>query len=394
MEIPAHNEPQIARIELLEEKRGWYKNKKLVVGLGIGLILLVVVPGIIFLSGRDKSEREVLAGIDQQTPPAESRQYPVSYYVTTSQQFLARAQGLSAQEEQTQADKEKIIAEIKKALQIVDEGIRAYPQDDRIYAQRANIYQALIPTLDEARRYALIDFKTASNLSPQNPEYHQKMGELYQSLGDLGNSASCFYNAYNLEPNNQQTLYSLADSLEKSGQLEKAVYYFGKLITFLPDTDENKTILIDRKTRIKKMVLAVKAETLSDPSLTIPDKPEPEEFILGSQDLPLEQASLASQVIIAGPTASEDSLRTTSQESFSNTKSGTVVLSTGEKEIKIFSTQIDLNSKIMVQADEGENIALSVRAKKAAEGDEPGWFRVEADKTPEKELGFTWWIID
>jgi len=35
------------------------KNKKFVFGLGIGLILLVVVPGIILLSGRDKSEEEI-----------------------------------------------------------------------------------------------------------------------------------------------------------------------------------------------------------------------------------------------------------------------------------------------------------------------------------------------
>ena len=391
MEIPAHNEPQINRIELLEEKKGWYRNKKFVLGLGIGLILLIVIPGVILLSGRDKSEKEILVGLDQQTPSTESKQYPVTYYVTTSQQFLARAQGLSAQEEQTQTDKEKIIAEIKKALQIIDEGVRFYPQDDRIYAQRASIYQALVPTLDEARKYALIDLKTASNLNPQNPEYHQKMGELYQSLGNLDNSASCFYNAYNLEPNNQQILYYLANSLEQSGQLEKAVYYFGKLITLLPDTDENKVKLVDRKARIKKMVLTVKAETLSDPSLTIPDKPESEEFILGSQDLPLEQAFANSSLIIA---QGEDALSSTSSETDQNAKSGQALLPADQKEIKIFSQQINLNSKILVQTNEGEKITLSVRAKKAAEENETGWFRVEADKTPEKDLEFTWWIVD
>ena len=391
MEIPAYNEPQINRIELLEEKKNWYKNKKFVLGLGIGLILLIVIPGVILLSGRDKSEKEILVGLDQQTPSTESKQYPVTYYVTTSQQFLARAQGLSAQEEQTQTDKEKIIAEIKKALQIIDEGVRSYPQDDRIYAQRASIYQALVPTLDEARKYALIDLKTASNLNPQNPEYHQKMGELYQSLGNLDNSASCFYNAYNLEPNNQQILYYLANSLEQSGQLEKAVYYFGKLITLLPDTDENKVKLVDRKARIKKMVLTVKAETLSDPSLTIPDKPESEEFILGSQDLPLEQAFANSSLIIA---QGEDALSSTSSETDQNAKSGQALLPADQKEIKIFSQQINLNSKILVQTNEGEKITLSVRAKKAAEENETGWFRVEADKTPEKDLEFTWWIVD
>ena len=391
MEIPAYNEPQINRIELLEEKKGWYRNKKFVLGLGIGLILLIVIPGVILLSGRDKSEKEILVGLDQQTPSTESKQYPVTYYVTTSQQFLARAQGLSAQEEQTQTDKEKIIAEIKKALQIIDEGVRSYPQDDRIYAQRASIYQALVPTLDEARKYALIDLKTASNLNPQNPEYHQKMGELYQSLGNLDNSASCFYNAYNLEPNNQQILYYLANSLEQSGQLEKAVYYFGKLITLLPDTDENKVKLVDRKARIKKMVLTVKAETLSDPSLTIPDKPESEEFILGSQDLPLEQAFANSSLIIA---QGEDALSSTSSETDQNAKSGQALLPADQKEIKIFSQQINLNSKILVQTNEGEKITLSVRAKKAAEENETGWFRVEADKVPEKDLEFTWWIVD
>ena len=391
MEIPAYNEPQINRIELLEEKKGWYRNKKFVLGLGIGLILLIVIPGVILLSGRDKSEKEILVGLDQQTPSTESKQYPVTYYVTTSQQFLARAQGLSAQEEQTQTDKEKIIAEIKKALQIIDEGVRFYPQDDRIYAQRASIYQALVPTLDEARKYALIDLKTASNLNPQNPEYHQKMGELYQSLGNLDNSASCFYNAYNLEPNNQQILYYLANSLEQSGQLEKAVYYFGKLITLLPDTDENKVKLVDRKARIKKMVLTVKAETLSDPSLTIPDKPESEEFILGSQDLPLEQAFANSSLIIA---QGEDALSSTSSETDQNAKSGQALLPADQKEIKIFSQQINLDSKILVQTNEGEKITLSVRAKKAAEENETGWFRVEADKTPEKDLEFTWWIVD
>ena len=392
MEIPAGFESSINKIELLEEKKGWH-NKKLLAAVGAGLILLVIIPGLIFLVKNGQKQETASADSTEQESQTISKQYPINYYVTTSQQFLARAQGLSAQEQQSQTEKEEIITEIKKALQIIDEGIRVYPQDDRVYAQRASIYQALIPTLSDAKKYALNDFKTAASLNPQNPEYQQKMGELYKSLGDLSNSASCFYNAYNLKPNDQQTLFLLADSLERSGQLEKAVYYFDKLITLLPDSDENKTLLADRKSRLKKMVLAVKSESLTDPSLIIPDKPQSQEnFILGSQDLPIEQAAGTTQLIIA---QDQEAISSTDAKTDQNAKSGQVILPAGQKEITVESIHIGLNSKIIVQPnDENININLNVRAKKAAENGQTGWFRVEADSIPQKDLGFTWWIID
>jgi hypothetical protein len=41
-----------------------------------------------------------------------------------------------------------------------------------------------------------------------------------------------------------------------------------------------------------------------------------------------------------------------------------------------------------------QNKVLFVKAKKAGESDEPGWFKVSLDTPIDNEIKFNWWLIN
>ncbi|MBU1127410.1 tetratricopeptide repeat protein, partial [Patescibacteria group bacterium] len=159
----------------------------------------------------------------------------ISFYIETSQELLNQARfTANSNSEQTEKQKQEIIEKVKKAINLASEGVDAYPADDRIYAQRAEIYSSLASFMPESLNFAVIDLTQAIAINSKNPDYHRRLANLHQQKQNYNGAASSFFNAYKLEPTNNQTLYNLAFSLEKAGQVEKAVQYYSKLITLLP----------------------------------------------------------------------------------------------------------------------------------------------------------------
>ncbi|MEO0087788.1 MAG: tetratricopeptide repeat protein [candidate division WOR-3 bacterium] len=381
-------------------------NKKIIIITAITIITVITV---IKLSWK-KNPPVIISPLGEELSQAENNfdSKSVSYYITTSQEILTKAQELAETtstngRQQTPEEKQKIIELINHALDFINQGIAVYPTDDRVFAQRAKIYQALIPLLPESFRLAIQDLKEAIKLKPENPNYHLQLANLYLKGGDFAGAASCFYNAYVLEPTNQQILYILADSLEKSGQLAKAQYYFEKLQSLLPTSDQNQTIIKSRIETIKTAIQKANLKYLSLPgeiNNPVPAGSSRDQELLGTQDLPIEEASLKQNVIIAGN--EEEKGKTTNQLTI-NALSGEGEILPGEKEIIIYNNNLKPNQQILIIPQENkENRLIYLKAQKPAikeclpeqlNPETCGWFKVGLDQTTQNTVKFKWFII-
>lgn len=347
----------------------------------------------------------------------------ISYYITTSQEILTKARNLAEitskifpslnsspqasfspenllnslvtnpevtplPRQQTPEEKQKIIQLINQALDIINQGISFYPHDDRVFAQRASIYQALTPFLPQAKDLAIQDLKEAIRINNQNPLYHRQLANLYLIAGDFEGAALSFYNAYLLTPTDIQNLYDLADALEKSGQLTKAAYYFEKLINLLPITDQNLISLKTRWQALQDLIAKTKLQYLSEPGEPIPNASSKQKEIIGTQELPLEQAALASSLVIANTTEVKSSL--VNGEALINAKVGEGILPAGEKEVTIYNNNVASNRQILLSPlSDLKNQVIFVSAKK-----DGSWFKVGVDKVVNYDIKFKWWILE
>ena len=365
--------------------------------LGV-VVLAIVIPAVLLI--RQPADGETKAFVSPSTDSSEikSASKSISYYITTSQEFLNKAKVLT---KETPQPKQKIIAAVNQALDLANQAIAAYPLDDRAFAQRANLYQALSPFLPASTNFAIKDFEEAIKLNRQNPQYRTQLGKLYASRGDFNNAALAFYNAYALSPTNLQTLYQLADTLEKSGQIKKADYYLKKLISLLPGDDKNLKQLQARRQRLEAALAQAGLNQLTAPGseqtaagqtgqgdLAPQPNGEDQPKIIGTQELPLEQAALSRPVIIANR-AEEQTAAGQSMVAV-NAKTGTGVISAGETEVTIKNKNVASSKQIvLVPISDNQNKTLFVKAKKAG-----AWFKAGIDKPIDNDLEFEWWIIE
>jgi len=78
-----------------------------------------------------------------------------------------------------------------------------------------------------------------------------------------------------------------------------------------------------------------------------------------------------------------------------NATAGEAILPAGETEIIIKSPFVTEKSLIyLTPTSETQNKVLYVKAKKATEGSEPGWFKVGLDHRVNTDIKFNWWIIN
>lgn len=334
-------------------------------------------------------------------------QYNISYYITTSQEFLNKARFLAGNPSaggQTPEDKKKIIESINQALDLANQAIAAYPHDDLGFSQRSSIYQALTPLLAESANFAIQDLKEAIKLNNQNSQYYTRLANLYlgrQQPGDFENAALAFYNAQLLNPTDVQTIYNLADALVKSGQLPKANHYFEKLLSLLSPDDPQRQSIKNQQQQIIALLSQSKMEYLSEPgteatSLKAPLEGQESEKIIGTQELPLEKAAISGKVIIASLEETPPNQTQTSAVSI-NAKSGEGIIPAGQKEITIGNHYVAADKQIViVPVSETQNKVVFLAAKKASNSatGEIGWFKIAIDSPVNIDIRFNWWIID
>lgn len=383
------------------KKQSWLA----IISLSLGIFLIILAAAA--LAGRQAQSKPKLvspvAKIAQSEAPKNEKS--LSHYITVSQGFLNQARSLADKTaDQTPKQKEEILTKIEAALTTINQGVQAFPQDDRGYGQRAMIYQAITPFVAQAADHAMADLNQAIQLNPHHPDYYQQLGQLHQQAGNFAAAATAFFNHHRLSPIDQQNLYNLAYCLEKSGQIDKAIRYYDQLLTLLPADDESLGQLQKQKAALEKLLTGSRLEHLSEPGMElVPQPADTAPPILGTEELPLEQAALTQTIIIASPEQTiVDTVST--DEVLTNAKTGTAVLAAGETEIQIFNQQMTDQALVYVAPlSEAENKVLFVKAKKGTtlieqtttdNPDEMGWFKAGIDQAISKDIEFKWWIIN
>lgn len=322
---------------------------------------------------------------------------PLPYYITLSQEFLTKAENLSKKDEQTPEEKQKIIDTVNQALDQANQAIANYPEDARGFYQRAVIYQALGTFMPDSYKFAVRDLREAININSQNPQYHTRAAAIYLKIGDFNSAAVAYYNAYTISPTDSQVLYDLADTLEKSGQLAKAKIYFEKLISIMPPDDPSIEAVKSRQKNIVSLLAQANTAGLTDPGANLttsdlaPQASDQSADIIGTQELPLEQAAVGTRLVIANPESETASVHQDTSLSV-NAKSGIGVIPAGQTVVTIQNNNIGTSSQIILSpASDIDNEVLRLEAKKA--GDK-GWFKAAIDKPLSFDLNFNWWITE
>ncbi len=397
-------------------------NQKYLLALPFVLGLVILAASLIIAKipqTRPRSTGQITSGVASKTASDyQEVERNITYHITTSQLFLNQARSLAKNNQQTDEDKKKIIETINQALDLANQAIALYPYDDRGFVQRANIYIALIPFIPSSSELAVQDLKEATRLNGQNPQYYSKLADIYLSAGDFENAALSFYNFHLLSPTDTQIIYNLADTLEKSGQLQKANYYFEKLISLLPPNDQTIEAIKGRKTHNETLLTSANLQYLSDPNNPVglgPNAPPgsglnaPQNTtreIIGTQELPLEQASVKGKVVIASGEKTIPTEKQTSEISV-NAKTGQGLIPAGQKEVTINNKNVTSNKQIViVPIGTTQNKVLRLVARKAAgeglalsdpelvEGESNGWFKAGIDSPINTDIRFDWWIVD
>ncbi|PIS13757.1 hypothetical protein COT65_02470 [Candidatus Shapirobacteria bacterium CG09_land_8_20_14_0_10_47_13] len=355
---------------------------------------LLIVVGVFVVLSANKPKTELISPTlpaQTQTSKAAPEQ-SLLYYINTSQEFLNKAQVLSTNTNQTPAEKQEILDTARLALESIAKGIAIYPQDDRGFAQRATIYEAVMPVNVDFRKMAIADLEQAVVINRQNPLYLARLANLYLQIPDFNNAARVWYKAYLINPVDVQTLYNLADALEKSGQGVQSFHYFEKLISLLPANDTNLATIKNRQQGLAELIQNSRLEYLSEPELFVQAAPTGQQTEpLGIEDLPLQQAAAANQVIIAAPNDSDPPAGEAGPGSVSsNSKGGEAILPANEKEVTIKTPLVKDNTFIYVKAiSTTQNKVIYVSSKNPEEG----YFKVAIDTPINSEIKFNWWII-
>jgi len=380
----------------LIEKQGSKKQKIAIIAGSLGLFLTLLGVAA-WIGTRNRPQAKLVSPLVKmaQNQPTETKK-TLSYYIITSQEFLNKARNLANNNQnQTPEDKKEILDQVEQALAIINEAISLYPQEDQAFAQRAKIYDSLSPFLKEATQLAVRDLNEAISINRKNPDYYRQLALLHQGDGNFEAAAAAYFNAYRLSMNDNQTLYNLASALEKSGQIDKAVYYYEKLLALLPNKDPSLTVIQKRKSHLEKLLANSHLEYLSEPGMEmVPKKPIKDNPVLGIEELPLKQALAADQLIIASPEERE-SQSLEAGETETNAKTGEAVLPAGETETTIYNQYVAQDKQIIiVPNNDTQNQILYLSAKKANGPNEKGWFKVAIDKPLDQEIEFSWWIVD
>jgi len=363
-----------------------YSTRYARIALVLAIVFVLATPVAIILaknnshSSQNISQPAFIASTDTNSP---NTTRTVTYYLTTSQEFLNKARYLAnTNKNQTPEDKQKIVSTINQALDLANQAIAAYPHEDNTFAQRSSIYQSLTPFAPNTLQLAIQDLKEAIRLNPQNPQYHTRLATLYVSLNDFTNAATSYHNAYLLTaPPDVQTVFQLADSLERCNQLDKAAHYFDQLISLLPPDDTNLDAVKTRQANLKARLADQTRATFGLAS------PTPYNEMLGTQELPLEQAAAKTRIVIAGPQDANNDQNDSALQS--NTTSGESILSANQTAVTIINSIVSGNKQIViVPTTDTQNHPLTLLSKK------DGSFQVGLDKPVDFVIKFKWFVVD
>jgi len=353
--------------------------------------LAVIISFTIVLSSKGESQPVITPlSKDLAKTPSRPLVQEATYYINVAQKFLAKAEELSQNKNQTSQDKEKILIAVQNSLETINESISYYPEDDRLYAQRAKIYQGISSFSPNALEAAINDLEQARKLSPQNPGYPKAQSQIFAQMGKNQEASLYAKIAYEIEPQNLQNLADLGQNQIRAGQINQAISSYKTLISLLPKDSQEITALEEEILTLEKLI----AQAGQDFQLQPTSEPTPslKNFPADIELLPKEQASLPQNLIIASSQEENNSLQ--SQEANLNAIAGEATIPAGESETIIYNNNLTGQDKInLVPQGDTENQALYIKSKVANPNNGSPYFIVALSKPLSSNLTFKWWII-
>ncbi len=335
----------------------------------------------------------VITPLSKQQTQNQSPIQDATYYINIAQRFLAKAEALSKNPNQSPQDKEDILIAIQNSLETINEGVNHYPKDDRLYAQRAKIYQGIASFSPDALEVAVADLDQARKLSPQNPTYPKTQSQILAQVGRYQDASFYAKIAYDIEPHNLQNLADLGQIQIKAGQINQAVASYQTLASLLPQDSQEIEVIKQEIANLEKLLSQAKISQGSELFLAGEPTPEPKNIPADINLLPQEQASLPENLVIASPQEKNDTQQ--EQEFNLNAFAGEAIIIAGKTETIIYNNNLTEDKKInLVPQGEMSNQILYVKSKVTNPDSGAPYFIVSLSKPLSQDLTLMWWIIE
>ncbi|MFA6184523.1 MAG: hypothetical protein WC720_00010 [Candidatus Shapirobacteria bacterium] len=351
--------------------------------LSISGLTLLSFGGLVFLKGNGSQSNNpskiTPSPVRSQQDVGGPTQVPksIQHYLLTSQQYFSQA--VSKQS----TDNSSSVELLNNSIIAATQAIKEFPDDYRGYQQRGNIYQALTSSKPDLLDQSISDFASAFKLNSNSAEITRSLASLYAKKGDANKTILYLNQTVALEPTKAQNFYDLAKIQQQVGLLSQALDTYSKLTTLI--TDPTQKIQVEsEKAALEKLVAQNprSSEASAQESQILPPIAAP-----SSLDSPTIQAMGEGGLIIAAP--EEDKSITVTNQTESNSLSGTSIISSGQKEITIPNNNISSTSQVYVTVTKGgknQNLQVISKSEKS--------FIVGLDSPISEDIEFKWWIIN
>jgi len=344
--------------------------------VSISGLSLLSLGGIVLLKSRNVT---VLPPPTQNSPAGEQNnvqptQVPksIQHYLLASQQSFTQAIAAS--------DQNQKIELINQSIIVASDAIKEFPTDYRGYHQRGRIYQSLIDSQPQFIDQTIADFASAYKLNNNSAELARDLATIYAKKGDAQNTIAYLVQTISLEPTKAQNFYDLAKIQQQAGYFSDALTTYNQLLTLVTDPTQKQQLETEKQS-LEKII----SQNPNTPKQNL----QPNNYDLTPKlESPTIQATdiLAQGIIIAAP-ETEKKIEVSNQTD-SNSLSGSATLSAGLTSITLNNTQITNSTQIYVTITNNiKGINLKVLSKTN------GSFTVGIDQPITDNIEFKWWLI-
>lgn len=341
-----------------------------------GLTLLSIGGLILFKSNNSSSNSIPVSSFPFPESIPSPTQVPksIQHYLLASQQYFSQALDL----QQSNTDSNKVISYLNESIIAASTAIKDFPSDYRGYEQRGRIYQSLLDSQPQLLTAAIGDFEQAQKLNSSSADLTRQLASLYAKKGDLQNTLNFLSATVSLEPTKAQNFYDLARLQQQAGLLPQALETYNHLLPLITDQFQKNQVEIEKKS-LEKIVAT---NTFNNPP-----NPTPETKPSITTEGNLIQANTGSDPIIAAPQNSPNI--TLSNQTDSNSLSGTSTLPSGQKQITLQNSLLKSTSQIYVTIlSGGKNQTLEILSKSKDS------FTVGFTSPLSEDVTFKWWIVN
>lgn len=342
-------------------------------------LTILSIGGLILLKNKNSPSNIPVSNFLSQESIPSPTQVPksIQHYLLASQQYFSQALSLQS----SNSSSNEVISSLNESIIAATNAIKEFPADYRGYEQRGKIYQSLLDSQPQFLASAIADYQQAQKINTNSAELTRQLASLYAKNGDLQNTLTYLSATVSLEPTKAQNFYDLAKIQQQAGLFPDALNTYNSLLPLISDSSQKSQVETEKKS-LEKIISQNKITTNTYTSPTSIPKTSP------TLDGNLLQASTTiAGLIIAAPQNSPNI--SLSNQTDSNSLSGTTTLPSGQKQITIQNSQVKPTSQIYLTIlSGGKNQSLELLSKTN------GSFTAGFQSALSEDIIFKWWIIN